>query len=134
MEGLGTGLMALAFWGFIGSIVVAGIWYGIRERQAQHETLRHFIDSGKPIDQELLDKVLGGERLVHRDLRTGGLIVIFTAPGIAILGWFVSKVAQGWLYPLSGVAALVALVGVGLLVAARAAERDYRNHNPPGRN
>ncbi len=38
MEGLGAGLSALAFWGFIAAVVVAGIWYSVRERQAQYET------------------------------------------------------------------------------------------------
>ncbi len=127
MEGLGAGLVALAFWGFIAAVVVAGIWYGIRERQAQHETLRRMIDSGKPIDQTLMDKVLGGDRQVHRDLRIGGLIVLFAAPGIAILGWFVSRIAEQALMPLLGVAALMVFVGIGLLAASSAAEKASRD-------
>lgn len=129
MEGLGAGLVALAFWGFIAAVVVAGIWYGIRERQAQHETLRHMIDSGKPIDQALMDKVLGGDRQVHRDLRIGGLIVLCAAPGMALLGWFISRIAEPALMPLLGVAALMIFVGIGLLAASRAAERASRDDN-----
>ena len=60
MDGIGGGLAALAFWGFIGSIVVAGIWYGIREREAQHETFRRVIESGQPVDQALMDLVVLG--------------------------------------------------------------------------
>ena len=127
MEGLGAGLVALAFWGFIASVVVAGIWYGIRERQAQHETLRHMIDSGKPIDQALMDKVLGGDRQVHRDLRIGGLIVLCAAPGMALLGWFISRIAEPALMPLLGVATLMVFVGIGLLAASRAAEKASRD-------
>ena len=127
MEGLGAGLVALAFWGFIASVVVAGIWYGIRERQAQHETLRHMIDSGKPIDQALMDKVLGGDRQVHRDLRIGGLIVLCAAPGMALLGWFISQIAEPALMPLLGVATLMVFVGIGLLAASRAAEKASRD-------
>jgi len=127
MEGLGAGLVALAFWGFIASVVVAGIWYGIRERQAQHETLRRMIDSGKPIDQTLMDKVLGGDRQVHRDLRIGGLIVLCAAPGMALLGWFISRIAEPALMPLLGVAALMVFVGIGLLAASRAAEKASRD-------
>ena len=126
MEGLGAGLVALAFWGFIAAVVVAGIWYGIRERQAQHETLRHMIDSGKPIDQALMDKVLGGDRQVHRDLRIGGLIVLCAAPGMALLGWFISRIAEPALMPLLGVAALMVFVGIGLLAASRTAEKASR--------
>ena len=134
MEGLGAGLVALAFWGFIAAVVVAGIWYGIRERQAQHETLRHMIDSGKPIDQALMDKVLGGDRQVHRDLRIGGLIVLCAAPGMALLGWFISRIAEPVLMPLLGVAALMVFVGIGLLAASRAAEKASRDgtHSPHG--
>jgi len=129
MDGIGGGLAALAFWGFIGSIVIAGIWYGIREREAQHETFRRVIESGQPVDQALMDKVLGGEKVVHRDLRIGGLIVLFTSPGLAVLGYFISLGAEGALMPLLGVAALTAFVGVGLLVASKYAERSYRENN-----
>ena len=31
--GLGAGLAAIAFWGFIAIIVVGGMWYSIREKE-----------------------------------------------------------------------------------------------------
>lgn len=130
MDGIGGGLAAMAFWGFIAAVVVGGMWYAIREREAQHETLRRIIESGQPIDQALMDKVLGGDRVVHRDLKIGGLIVLFVAPGLAVLGWFISFVAEEALMPLLGVAALVAFVGVGLLIASKVAERAYRENDP----
>jgi hypothetical protein len=99
-------------------------------REAQHETVRRIIESGQPVDQALMDKVLGGDKVVHRDLKIGGLIVLCTAPGLAALGWFISFVAEEALLPLLGVATLVAFVGVGLLVASRAAERSYRENDP----
>lgn len=127
MEGLGAGLTALAFWGFIAAVVVAGIWYGIRERQAQYETLRRMIDSGQPVDGALVDKILGGDRRTDRGLKIAGLIVIFVAPGLAVLGWFVGQLSEPWLMPMYGAAALVGFVGIGLLVAAKFAERSYRD-------
>jgi hypothetical protein len=130
MDGIGGGLAALAFWGFVAAVVVGGMWYAIREREAQHETLRRIIESGQPVDQALMDKVLGGDKVVHRDLKIGGLIVLCTAPGLAALGWFISFVAEEALMPLLGVAALVAFVGVGLLVASKVAERSYRENDP----
>jgi hypothetical protein len=51
MDGIGGGLAALAFWGFVAAVVVGGMWYAIREREAQHETLRRIIESGQPVDQ-----------------------------------------------------------------------------------
>ena len=42
----------------------------------QHETLRRVIESGQPIDQTLMDRLLGGEKRVDRDLKVAGLIVM----------------------------------------------------------
>ena len=81
-----------------------------------------------------MDKVLGGDRQVHRDLRIGGLIVLCAAPGMALLGWFISRIAEPALMPLLGVAALMVFVGIGLLAASRAAEKASRDgtHSPHG--
>ena len=125
MAGTTGALGALGFWLFLAAIIVAGIWYDIRKRQAQHETLRRMFESGQPVDQELIDKLLGGEKRTDRDLRTAGLIVLFVAPGLAVMAWFISQLSAPWLLPLLGVAGLVAFVGIGLLVAAKVAERSY---------
>lgn len=134
MEGLGSGLSALAFWGFIATVVVSGIWYSVREREAQHETLRRIIDRGEPVDQALVDKILGGSQRTDRSLRIAGLIVIFVAPGLAVFAWFIGKLSALWLFPLLGVSGLVAFVGIGLLVAAKIAERSYNKEQTPGLN
>lgn len=125
MEGLGAGLSALAFWGFIAAVVVAGIWYGLRERQAQYETLRHLIDSDKPIDDAIVKEVLGGTVRLDRGLKIAAIIALFTAPGLAVLGYFVGKIAEQALTSLLGVAGLTAFVGIGLWVAAKLAERSF---------
>jgi len=124
-QALGGGLAALAFWGFLAAVVVGGIWYGLRERQAQYATLSRMIESGQPIDDALVDKVLGGDKRMDIGLKVAGLIVIFIAPGLAILGWFVAQLSPPWLLPMYGVASLVAFVGVGLLIASKVAERMY---------
>jgi len=129
MEGLAAGLSALAFWGFIAAVVVGGIWYSVRERQAQYATLRHIIDSGKPVDERLVDRILGGNRRPDQGLKIAGLIVIFAAPGLAVLGWLIGQVARQWLLPLLGVAGLAGFVGIGLLVAARVIERARREED-----
>ena len=54
--GIGAGLAALAFWGFI-AIVAVTVWDGIRKREAQHKTLRRLIESGQPLDQQLMEKL-----------------------------------------------------------------------------
>jgi len=126
--GIGAGLGALGFWGFVAIVVVATIWDGVRKREVHHETLRRMIESGQTIDHALFDKLLSSDRSgsknLARDLNYSGLIVLFIAPGLAILGAFV-----GVFLPLLGVAALVACVGGGLLVAARAIRRSEHEDN-----
>ena len=127
MEGLGAGLGAIAFWGFLAAVVVGGIWYGLRERQAQYATLQRMLDGSQPIDEAIVDKVLGGNRRMDLGLKVAAWIVLFTAPGLAVLGWFIGQLSPPWLMPIYGAAALVAFVGVGLLVASKVAERSYRD-------
>ncbi len=121
MESGFLGLASLGFWLFIAAAVVGGIWDGVRKREAEHETLRRMVESGKPVDEALMDKILGNNKRPDRDLKIGGLIVIFVAPGLAILGWFVGAFRE-----LIGVAGLVACVGIGLLAAAKFAENAWR--------
>jgi hypothetical protein len=124
---LGGGLGTLGFWIFITAVVVVpivtGIWYSIRMREAQHETLRRMAESGQPLDQALMDQLLGVNKHLDRDLKVAGLIVLFIAPGLALLGWLVSLLSPPWLFPTLGAAALVACVGIGLLVASKFVER-----------
>ena len=133
MNGLGQGLAALAFWGFIASVVVAGIWYGLRERQAQYDTLSRMIESGQAVDDKVVDKILGGGKRIDVGLRIAGLIVIFVAPGLAVLAWFISQLSEPWLMPLLGAAALVGFIGIGLLVAAKFAETSIREDRTSNR-
>ncbi len=133
MNGLGQGLAALAFWGFIASVVVAGIWYGLRERQAQYDTLSRMIESGQAVDDEVVDRILGGGKRIDVGLRIAGLIVIFVAPGLAVLAWFISQLSEPWLMPLLGAAALVGFIGIGLLVAAKFAETSIRKDRTSNR-
>ena len=123
MNGGFMGLAAFGFWMFIAAAAVGGIWDGVRKRDAEHETLRRMIESGKEPDQDLIDKVLGHKKEPARDLKVAGLIVIFVSPGLAVLGWFISLNEKDALMPLLGVAGLVGFVGIGLLTGARFLER-----------
>ncbi len=124
-----AGLGALGFWIFIGAVVVAGIWFDVRRRETQQETLRRVVESGKDIDVAMIDKLVkaGGEQSrTDRDLTVSGLIVIFLAPGIAILGWFLAKLQPELMTVMLGVALLLGMLGIGLLVAGKVAKRWYR--------
>ncbi|MDH3620161.1 MAG: DUF6249 domain-containing protein [Gammaproteobacteria bacterium] len=119
------GLAAFGFWMFIAAVSVGGIWDGVRKREAEHETLRRMIESGKAPDQDLIDKLLGHKKDPARDLKVAGLIVIFVAPGLALMGWLIGLAEPSAIMPLLGVAGLVGCVGIGLLVASRFLERAH---------
>ena len=128
MEAMNS-LGALGFWIFIGAVVVAGIWSDARKREIQQETLRRIVESGKELDAAMLDKIVavgGGNTRPDQDLKASGIIMIFIAPGLAILGWFLSELAEPLLGILLGVSLLVACIGIGLMVAGKVSERGYR--------
>jgi hypothetical protein len=133
MEGI-FGLAALGFWLFIAAAAVGGIWDGVRKREAEHETLRRIIESGKTPDQRLIDKLLGTNKAPERDLKVAGVIVTFVAPGLAIMGWIIGRQEPDAFMPIVGAAVLVGFVGIGLLVGAAYMARarredDQRNSN-----
>jgi hypothetical protein len=130
---LGAGLAALAFWGFIASVVVAGIWYDLRKREAQQETLRRLVESGQPINEELMDKLLslgsGKSDRLDRHFKVTGLIMLPTAIGLGIFGLIMGTQYVETQTPLLGAAALVGCIGLGFLIAAKVAGRWYQADN-----
>lgn len=127
--GVAAGLGAMGFWLFLAAVVVAGIWFDARKRETQQETLRRVVESGQTIDPEVIDKMLavgGGDERIDRELKIAGLIVMFIAPGLAILGWFLGQLDDRLFGILLGVSLLVAFVGIGLYVAGKVSERWYR--------
>lgn len=135
---LGAGLAALAFWGFIASVVVAGIWYAIREREAQHETVRRLVESGNALDAELVDKLLAksGAREFRpdRDFKLIGMILLPAAVGLAVLGTVLGIQVPDAKLPLLGVAGLVMCIGLGFMITAGMAARWYRGDDDNGPN
>jgi hypothetical protein len=124
--GLGAGLAAIAFWGFIASVVVAGIWYDIRKREAQHETVRRLMESGQKIDEGMMDKLLqlSGEKVKRLDrvFKLTGLIILACAIGLGIFGYVLGLQYPGYMNPVLGAAALLLCVGIGFLVASNTAK------------
>lgn len=118
---------ALGFWLFLAAVVVAGIWFDARKRESQQETLRRIVESGQEIDSTMIDKLLaaGGGSRADQDLKVAGLITVSVAPGLAILGYFLSKLEAELFGVLLGVSLLVGLVGAGLYMAGKMSERWY---------
>ena len=113
---LGAGLAALGFWLFIAVAVIGGIWDGARKREAKHESLRRIIESGQQVDPAVMDRLFGEDKSKGVDLQVSGVITLSASVGIALLGWFISLLNAKALLPLLGAAALVAMVGIGLLI------------------
>ena len=130
---LGAGLAALAFWGFIAAVVVSGVWFDIRKREAQHETVRRIIESGKPIDDELMDKLLslgsGKCERLDRAFKITGFIMIPASVGLALFGLIMGTQFPETELPLLGAAALVGTIGLGFLVLAQIVKRWYLADN-----
>jgi hypothetical protein len=126
---IGAGIASLAFWGFIAAVVVAGIWYDIRKKESQHETIRRLFESGQPIDEKLLDKLalLSSDKAdrIDRGLKIAGLITLPAAVGLAGFGLVLGTQHPEAQSPLLGAGILVACVGAGLLAAAKVARRWY---------
>jgi len=132
VDSLGVGLASLAFWGFVASAVVGGIWYAIREKQAQHATLQRMIESGQKIDADVIDKIVSGGGKADQDLKVAAYITMSVAPGLVLLGYVLGRVNEHIFAILSGVAGLVLFVGLGLLAASRISERsENRNDRSP---
>lgn len=131
--GLGAGLASIAFWGFLATAVVAGIWDSIRKRDAQHETVRRMIESGQPIDNEVLDKLIsissGARKRIDRDFKVYGLYILPTAVGLAVFGLIMGSLYPDTKIPLLAVAAMLACIGLGFMVAAKVVARWYTDND-----
>ena len=129
MSGAAAGLGALGFWLFIAAVVVGGIWYDVRRKESQQETLRRIVESGRDIDPSVIDRVVGASNAkeLERDLRVGALIVLAVSPGLFVFSLFLGMISPEARAALMGVSLLVAFVGGGMLMASRHVERHYAN-------
>ena len=125
--GVGAGMAAIAFWGFVAVAVIGAYWDSIRKRDAQHETVRRLIESGQPLDKELMDKllVLSDNKRLDRDFRITALWVLPVAVGLAVLGLILGTAIPQAKLPILGASALLACLGVGFWVASNVVRRWY---------
>lgn len=128
--GLGAGLAAMAFWAFIAAVSVAGIWDGVRKREARHETLRRLAESGQRIDEKVMDKLLmlnaGASKRYDRDFKLTALWILPISVGMLVFGLVMGSYYPETSAPLLGVSGLLACLGIGFLVASKIASRWYR--------
>lgn len=127
--GLGAGLVVLSFWLFIAAVSVAGIWDGAKKREQEHETLRRILESNRDLDTDTLDKLMslvGGSGRPDRDFKVAAMWILPISPGVAVLGYFISRVAEEAFYPLMGVAGILAIMGIGFWIAGNVTASWYR--------
>ena len=124
-----AGLAALGFWLFLAAIVVANVVAASRRRESQQETLRRVVESGQHLDVAVIDRMLGvsaANKRADRELKVAGIIVMFVAPGLLVLGWFLGRFNDKIFDTMLGVGSLVMLVGIGLYVAGMMSKRWQR--------
>ena len=120
---------AFGFWLFLAVVVGGGMWFDARKKESEQETLRRLVESGQRIDPAIVDKMLrttGNERK-DRDLQVGGIITLFAGLGLPVLGWFLGKLDPQIFGVMLGVGGLVAMVGIGLLLAGAYFARAVRD-------
>jgi len=131
--GVGAGMAAMAFWAFVAAVSVAGIWDGIRKREARHETLRRLAESGQSIDEKIMDKLLllnaGGSKRHDRDFKLTALWILPVSVGMLVFGLVMGSYYPETYGPLLGVSGLLACLGIGFLVASKIAARWYQEDN-----
>lgn len=138
LSDISTGLLAIAFWGFIGMCVLGGIWDTIKKRETKHETLRRLVESGQPLDENLLKHLDmmnrdGAERF-DRGFIITALWLLPVAVGLAAFAYFLGFVNREAQIVIFGVSALVAVMGLCCLLAGKAIAPWYQKEGDDGTN
>ena len=55
---MAIGLAAFGFWLFLAVLAAAIAWNNIQKARLRHATIQKLLESGQPLDQEVLDRIL----------------------------------------------------------------------------
>jgi hypothetical protein len=130
---LAGAIVAVAFWIFLTVSAVAGMKYDFRKRQLAMESLRTAIERGQPLEPGVVEQLLARHREPEVDrpqdlepyLRIGGIITAAGGIGVLIAAFPIGLQFPIAKLPMLGVGSLAVCIGLGLVLAARAAGR-YR--------
>lgn len=132
---IGAGISALAFWGFIGTCVVSGVWDNIKKRETKHETLRRMIESGQPMDEQTLIKLglIGRDANDRPDLafKITALWLLPIAVGLAVMSQFLATVDAEAQQAVMGASMLVGCMGIGAWIGGMITAPWYQNNKDP---
>jgi len=129
MEHIGTAIVGIAFWVYLGVISVAPSIEEYRKRQAALDLLRAAIERGQQLSPEVIDRLLERDKprestgVDPRDLHIGGIITCASGIGLALMSLLlIAAIPRYWWFVL-GTGVLAVCVGIGLLIAAKSLRR-----------
>lgn len=125
--------VAIAFWAFVAIATVAGIVAEYKKRQLALEPLRAAIEKGQTLDLAVVERLIAPARDAGIDpvaLSVGGVITLSTGVGVALLAFFLAQIAAAAFWPVLGGGVAVICIGVGLVIAARIAQRHKESRGP----
>lgn len=128
----------VAFWIALAAVIIMGAWNSRRSAELRHGTLRLMLEKGEKVDETVLLGLLKpadpyasnakpGD--AYKALRIIGTMVLFLAPGLALLLnviGFINGTREVQVIGLA-IGGLLALLGAGLHVCTRFVDR------PPAR-
>lgn len=112
-------IIGAAFWIFIGSVVVGGMWYAHAQERETQKTIRLAIEKDVPLDKALMDKLVVKQSGNPDDYYIGGIICLAVCLGLPVMGYFVGKIASEAFLPLVGAGVLVGLIGISLILCGK---------------
>ena len=110
----------IALFAMIAAIVIVPGYLRSRERKEMQQTVRAALDKGQALPPELIDAMSKDVKPAKvssalRDVRVG-VILIATGAGIAAFGWAVSNTADEAMYPMLGIGAIPAFIGLAYVI------------------
>ncbi|MBS0378169.1 MAG: hypothetical protein JSS29_06770 [Proteobacteria bacterium] len=127
--------VAIAFWAFVAIATVAGIIGEYKKRQLTLEPLRAAIEKGQQLDPAVVERLMTPPRedgINPIPLMVGGIVCASVGVGVALLAWFLSKIAPIAFYPVLGGGVVTLCIGAGLVLSARMVERARRRNATGG--
>ena len=121
----------IIFWVAIMVIVaVSALRKFLTDRERQR-TMRAAIERGQQVDPVLLSKIVARQPpcSYRGQLQIGGIITLATGIGLCLMGMFL-RLDSG-LNPTLGPGILVAVIGIGILIAAWTQPRSQDGSGPP---
>jgi dipeptide/tripeptide permease len=118
MEIIGS-VIGAAFWIFIASIVVAGIWYAYARNREIQKTIRLAIEKGTQLDAEMIDTLVRRESGNPEDYYIGGIICLACGVGLPIFGYFIGKIEEEAFFAITGAGILVGFIGISLILCGK---------------